>query len=262
MKITKTQLREIIREEIQLLKESVNEESINEDIVTIALGVAGGLLLLKLLGKVVKSVLGFIGMNATLEKDKLKEVNEKLMIDAMKKAKSGDLVTFALFKNEIDKRIDSGKITKLKDIVDIIKKAEKGVNVKESANEGAGTLTIEKRKDGKYYWQYKFKSGKTEDWPAGFNTKADAQKDFMYRSKYIKESVNENEDWPKEHPSRHGDMTFRLEKVMADRAAYEILDAENNNRVMGRMVFKSPDSLKAFALDYIKPQGGRQSSQF
>ena len=134
--------------------------------------------------------------------------------------------------------------------------------LKESANEGAGTLTIEKRKDGKYYWQYKFKSGKTEDWPAGFNTKADAQKDFMYRSKYIKESVNENEDWPKEHPSRHGDMTFRLEKVMADRAAYEILDAENNNRVMGRMVFKSPDSLKAFALDYIKPQGGRQSSHF
>ncbi len=61
----------------------------------------------------------------------------------------------------------------------------------ESVNEGAGTLTIEKRKDGKYYWQYKFKSGKTEDWPAGFNTKADAQKDFMYRSKYIKESVNE-----------------------------------------------------------------------
>ena len=65
--------------------------------------------------------------------------------------------------------------------------------LKESVNEGAGTLTIEKRKDGKYYWQYKFKSGKTEDWPAGFNTKADAQKDFMYRSKYIKESVNEAE---------------------------------------------------------------------
>jgi hypothetical protein len=63
--------------------------------------------------------------------------------------------------------------------------------VKESVNEAAGTLTIEKRKDGKYYWQYKFKSGKKEDWPEGFNTKADAQKDFMYRSKYIKEVVNE-----------------------------------------------------------------------
>jgi hypothetical protein len=61
----------------------------------------------------------------------------------------------------------------------------------ESVNEGAGTLTIEKHKDGKYYWQYKFKSGKKEDWPEGFNTKADAQKDFMYRSKYIKEVVNE-----------------------------------------------------------------------
>ena len=75
-------------------------------------------------------------------------------------------------------------------------------------------------------------------------------------------ALSEQAGWPKEHPSRHGDMTFRLQKVMSDRAAYEILDAENDNRVMGRMVFKSPDSLKAFALDYIKPQGGRQTSQF
>lgn len=74
--------------------------------------------------------------------------------------------------------------------------------------------------------------------------------------------LNENEDWPKEHPSRHGDMTFRLDKVTSNGASYEILDAENGNKVMGRMAFKSPDSLKAFALDYIKPQGGRQSSHF
>jgi hypothetical protein len=70
----------------------------------------------------------------------------------------------------------------------------KGYSKFKSVNEGAGTLTIEKRKDGKYYWQYKFKSGKTEDWPEGFNTKADAQKDFIYRSKYIKESVNEGDE--------------------------------------------------------------------
>jgi hypothetical protein len=48
---------------------------------------------------------------------------------------------------------------------------------------GEGTLSIQKRKDGKYYWKYKFKSGKQEDWPVGFNTKADAINDFMYRSK-------------------------------------------------------------------------------
>jgi hypothetical protein len=64
------------------------------------------------------------------------------------------------------------------------------ISTYESVNEGAGTLRIEKRKDGKYYWQYKFNSGKIEDWPNGFNTKADAQKDFMYRSKYLKETVN------------------------------------------------------------------------
>ena len=53
-----------------------------------------------------------------------------------------------------------------------------------------GTLKIEKREDGKYYWQFKFKSGKKEDWPNGFDNKADAQKDFMYRSKYLKEYLN------------------------------------------------------------------------
>ena len=90
---------------------------------------------------------------------------------------------------------------------------------------------------------------------------SNAHKDAVSAGKKINK-MSEGQEWPKEQPSRHGDMIFRLEKVMADRAAYEILDAENGNRVMGRMVFKSPDSLKAFALDYIKPQGGRQSSHF
>jgi hypothetical protein len=89
----------------------------------------------------------------------------------------------------------------------------------ESVNEGAGTLTIEKRKDGKYYWQYKFKSGKTEDWPEGFNTKADAQKDFIYRSKYIKESVNEgDENSPEEILSGLREMAFGDLERIADYA--------------------------------------------
>jgi hypothetical protein len=89
----------------------------------------------------------------------------------------------------------------------------------ESVNEGAGTLTIEKRKDGKYYWQYKFKSGKTEDWPEGFNTKADAQKDFIYRSKYIKESVNEGDaNSPEEILSGLREMAFGDLERIADYA--------------------------------------------
>jgi hypothetical protein len=56
-------------------------------------------------------------------------------------------------------------------------------------NEGGGTLKVEKEKDGKYYWTFTFKSGKVEKWPNGFATSAEAQKDFMYRSKHLKEGT-------------------------------------------------------------------------
>ena len=94
---------------------------------------------------------------------------------------------------------------------------EKMNPIKESVNEGAGTLTIEKRKDGKYYWQYKFKSGKKEDWPEGFNTKADAQKDFMYRSKYIKEVVNEG----RELKSIQSDLNKTIVAIQSEISSYK-----------------------------------------
>jgi hypothetical protein len=85
----------------------------------------------------------------------------------------------------------------------------KGSVVTEASSKGTGSLTIEKRKDGKYYWQYKFKSGKKEDWPEGFNTKADAQKDFMYRSKYIiRENEYEGMDYEDELANREFGMDF------------------------------------------------------
>ena len=59
-------------------------------------------------------------------------------------------------------------------------------------NEARGSLKIEKQKDGKYYWTFTFKSGKVEEWPNGFNTSSEAQKDFMYRSKFLKENVAPN----------------------------------------------------------------------
>jgi hypothetical protein len=65
------------------------------------------------------------------------------------------------------------------------------VDLNEKINEAEGSLKIEKQKDGKYYWTFTFKSGKVEEWPNGFNTSAEAQKDFMYRSRFFK-SVNEN----------------------------------------------------------------------
>ena len=74
-----------------------------------------------------------------------------------------------------------------------------------------------------------------------------------------KESI---QTWPKTITSRYSDeYEFRLIKVMSDRAKYEVVDLESG-KVKGTQVYKSPDSLKAAAADLIKPQGGRQSSQF
>ena len=75
-----------------------------------------------------------------------------------------------------------------------------------------------------------------------------------------KESV---QTWPKEVPSRHGDIIFRLVKVMPDRAKYELIDAETGKTwEVGGRVYGTVNQLKASAEDTIKPQGGRQSSQF
>ncbi len=64
----------------------------------------------------------------------------------------------------------------------------KDSEMKKAMNETSGSLRIEKQKDGKYYWTFTFASGKVEKWPNGFATSSDAQKDFMYRSKYLKDS--------------------------------------------------------------------------
>ena len=75
-------------------------------------------------------------------------------------------------------------------------------------------------------------------------------------------------NWPKTISSRYSDeYEFRLVKVVPTykgkpgRAKYEVVDLESGE-VKGTQVYGSPDSLKAAAADLIKPQGGRQSSQF
>lgn len=64
---------------------------------------------------------------------------------------------------------------------------------KKSINESGGNLKVEKRKDGKYYWEFTFKSGKKHNSFDGFDTPAAAQKDFMYSSRFLKELSNINE---------------------------------------------------------------------
>jgi hypothetical protein len=93
----------------------------------------------------------------------------------------------------------------------------------------------------------------------------------LFNLKGVVKSINEaskpleenTTDWPKEVPSRHGDIIFRLVKVMPDRAKYELIDAETGKTwEVGGRVYGTVNQLKASAEDTIKPQGGRQSSQF
>jgi hypothetical protein len=103
----------------------------------------------------------------------------------MKENKIREMIHQALSeKKEFPDLTGDGKVTK----ADILK--GRGVKL----NEDGGTLKVEKEKDGKYYWTFTFKSGKFERWPNGFNTSAEAQKDFMYRSKYLKEPLGEDLD--------------------------------------------------------------------
>jgi predicted ABC-type ATPase len=49
-----------------------------------------------------------------------------------------------------------------------------------------GELKISKGENNKYYWKFTFKNGKEKKSFDEFNTSADAQRDFQYRSKYFK----------------------------------------------------------------------------
>ena len=73
----------------------------------------------------------------------------------------------------------------------------------------------------------------------------------------------EKEEWPGEIPSRHGDIIFKLVKVMSDRAKYSLINAKTEKEwEPGGRVFKSVKTLKTSAEDTIMPQGGIQSSYF
>lgn len=72
--------------------------------------------------------------------------------------------------------------------------------------------------------------------------------------------LEENKEWPKELLSRYRDMKFILQNSSPNKATYQIIDLENNNKVIGTLAFNSIYSLEDFADNYIKPQGGTQST--
>jgi hypothetical protein len=69
------------------------------------------------------------------------------------------------------------------------------------------------------------------------------------------------EEWPKEVLSRHGDIIFKLNKIMPDRAKYELIDKETNKTwELGGRVYNNVNQLKADAENTIMPQGGTRST--
>ncbi|MFZ9243125.1 MAG: hypothetical protein ACO295_07975, partial [Sediminibacterium sp.] len=119
----------------------------------------------------------------------------------------------------------------------------------------------------KAYWLQQLKQGKIDKLPDDPKEAFLQQmmKDQMDHDviKNIESSgkLNESEDWPEEVPSRHGDIIFKLIKVMPDRAKYALIDAETGKEwEAGGRVFGSIKSLMASAEDTIMPQGGRQST--
>jgi len=78
-------------------------------------------------------------------------------------------------------------------------------------------------------------------------------------------NIKEDKDteWPQEVLSLLGDITFKLEKVMSERAKYQVLDTKTGKIWdAGGYTFGKVSELESFASDYIKPLGGRQSLQF
>jgi hypothetical protein len=86
-------------------------------------------------------------------------------------------------------------------------------------------------------------------------------KTVVANTKKAKVTREMKEQWPQEIESRHGDYIFKLIKTGSDRAKYAVIDKETGEQ-KGTPLFNTVDNLKAFASDYIKSKGGRQSSHF
>jgi len=106
---------EIERERLQKL----SSESLNEiGVLAVAGGIILGILGWKIIKAIFKKVVGGIGMNVTLDKEKLKETVNRIHRESIKKGISGSQTLQVLeWKKKVIEQIDAGEITKLKDIM-------------------------------------------------------------------------------------------------------------------------------------------------
>jgi hypothetical protein len=100
------------------------ENNINESLIlTIQAGIVLGLLGIKGLMLIVNKVAQKVGEGIELPKSELKSLVNDIISD-IKKADKGN-TSFAELERELKKRIDSGEITKAKDIIPVIKEFTK-----------------------------------------------------------------------------------------------------------------------------------------
>lgn len=102
----------------------VEPESLEEGIVTIALGVAGAVLLLKILKKVFKLVAGAIGIMVPLPKDKLKEIVSEMTMEFIKKDPRNSIEA-AKLQRALHSAIEDGDIKTMKDIIGVVARLKK-----------------------------------------------------------------------------------------------------------------------------------------
>ena len=123
-KLTEQKLRKIIRKEI------MEQQRVDEGFFTIALSVAAGIFVFKIAVGVLKGFIRQFGLRVKIPKDKLLKINDQVWDKVRKESISSsttaiDIIEIELMRKEFAKKIESGEITTIKQITDILQKVAK-----------------------------------------------------------------------------------------------------------------------------------------
>lgn len=124
MKLREQRLRRIIRKEI------MEQQRVDEGFFTIALSVAAGIFIFKIAVGVLKGFIRQFGLRVKIPKDKLLKINDQVWDKVRKESISSsttaiDIIEIELMRKEFAKKIESGEITTIKQITDILQKVAK-----------------------------------------------------------------------------------------------------------------------------------------
>ena len=168
------------------------------------------------------------------------------------------------FLKESNESLNEGKLSK-KQTFDMLEKYYNSIEIDGQKNAIDRIVRAKKSKYGYDVW-YRIKDqGSDEGSTMSFVYFTNLKKKGLYDDKPLNEEMT---DWPKELTSRYSDeYRFELENIsptykdQPGRAKYRVIDIESGE-LKSTPVFGKPEHLIAFADDLIKPQGGRQSSNF